>query len=54
LTGTKSFTDEVSEMLKAREQQYAYAADHVISTEARTLEQVLEAVLAHVGKPPNG
>jgi shikimate kinase len=54
LTGTKSFTEEVSDVLKARERQYATAADHVIATEGRTVEQVVEAVLAHAGNPPNG
>jgi shikimate kinase len=54
LTGTKSFTEEVSDVLKAREMQYAAAAHHVISTEGRTVEQVAEAVLAQVGKAPNG
>jgi shikimate kinase len=54
LTGAKSFTDEVDEVLRAREPQYAAAAHHIIPTEGQTVEQVVETVLAHVGNLPNG
>jgi shikimate kinase len=54
LTGTKSFTDEVDEVLRSREPQYAAASHHIIRTEGRTVEQVVEAVLAQIRNPPNG
>ncbi len=46
LTGTKSFTEEVEEVLRERRPKYQAAADHVIGTEGRTQAQVAEAILA--------
>ncbi|TAJ29432.1 MAG: shikimate kinase [Nitrospirae bacterium] len=46
LTGTKSFTDEVAEVLRERQPKYAAAADHVIATDGRTPAQVAETILA--------
>jgi shikimate kinase len=54
LTGTKSFTEEVEEVLLAREPRYAAAAHHVISTEGQTVEEVVQTVLKAVGNRPNG
>ncbi|MBM4123364.1 MAG: shikimate kinase [Nitrospira sp.] len=46
LTGTKSFTDEVEDVLKERRPKYQAAADHVIATDGRSPAQVAEAILA--------
>lgn len=46
LTGTKSFTEEVEEVLQERRPMYAAAADHVIGTDDRSLAQVAEEILA--------
>lgn len=46
LTGTKSFTEEVDEVLQERTPKYQTAADHVIPTDGRTPRQVAEAILA--------
>jgi shikimate kinase len=54
LTGTKSFTEEVEEVLREREPKYQAAADHTISTEGRGVEEVAEAILAQVRNRPNG
>ena len=46
LTGTKSFVEEISEVLRARIPKYQAAADHVIQTDDRSTQQLTEAVLA--------
>ena len=53
LTGTKSFTDEVEEVLREREPRYKAAADHVIQTDGRSLAQVADAILARVQNSPD-
>ena len=51
LTNTKSFVDEVEEVLRERQPKYAAAADHMIPTDGRSLAQVGEAILTLLGKP---
>ena len=46
LTGTKSFVEEISDVLREREPKYAAAADHVIPTDAHSPDEVAERVLA--------
>jgi shikimate kinase len=46
LTGTKSFVDEITEVLRDRTPKYQAAADHVIQTDDRSIQQLAEAVLA--------
>lgn len=53
LTGAKSFTDEVEEVLREREPHYKAAADHVIQTDGRSLAQVADAILARVQNSPD-
>jgi len=48
LTGAKSFTDEIVEVLQARLPKYQAAADHVITTDRLAPGQVADAILAHV------
>ena len=48
LTGTKSFTEEIQEVLEQRLPKYQAAADHVIATEGRTVEEVVACILARV------
>lgn len=45
LTETKSFTDEVAEVLERRAPLYAAAAHHTIPTDGKTVEDVAEEVL---------
>jgi len=45
LTGTKSFVDEIQDVLQERTPKYQAAADHVIATDERSIEQLVEAVL---------
>lgn len=46
LTGTRSFTEEVDEVLRERTPRYGAAADHVIPTDNRSPQQVADAILA--------
>lgn len=46
LTGRKSFTEEVEEVLAERRPRYQAAADRVIETDGRPAAAVAEAVLA--------
>ncbi len=44
LTGTKSFTDEIREVLAERTPKYQAAADHVVSTEGLSTADVAERI----------
>jgi shikimate kinase len=46
LTESKSFTEEIEDVLQQRRPRYEAAAHHVISTDGRSITQVAEAVLA--------
>jgi shikimate kinase len=46
LTGTKSFVDEIQDVLQERIPKYQAAADHVIATDHRSINQLVETVLA--------
>ena len=48
LTGTKSFVDEVQDVLRERTPKYQAAADHVIATDERSIDQLVETLLALV------
>lgn len=48
LTGTKSFVDEIQEVLRERTPKYQAAADHVIPTDGRSIDELAKAVLALV------
>ncbi|MGH7205775.1 MAG: shikimate kinase [Nitrospiraceae bacterium] len=48
LTDTKSFTEEVEEVLRERQPKYKAAANHVIETDGRSVTEVVEAILALV------
>lgn len=45
LTGTKSFVDEIQDLLRERTPKYQAAADHVIETDERSIHQLVETVL---------
>jgi shikimate kinase len=45
LTGTKSFVEEVREVLQERSPKYQAAADHVIATDSRSVDQLVKAIL---------
>ncbi len=45
LTGTKSFVEEVQDVLREREPKYRAAADYVLATDGRTVDQLVEALL---------
>ena len=44
LTGTKSFTDEIVEVLQRRTPLYQRIAHHTVDTDARTIEEVTSEV----------
>jgi len=44
LTGTKSFTDEVAEVLQRRTSLYGRIAHHEIDTDRRTIEEVADEI----------
>jgi shikimate kinase len=46
LTGTKSFTEEIEEVLRERVPKYEAAADHRIATDGRTLVELADEILA--------
>ncbi len=46
LTGTKSFVEEIQDVLREREPKYRAAADHIIATDGRTIDQLVETLLA--------
>lgn len=48
LTGTKSFIDEIQDVLRERTPKYQAAADHVIETEGRSVSQVTDEILSRL------
>ncbi len=48
LTGTKSFVDEVQDVLRERTPKYQAAADHVIATDGRSIAQIADEILARL------
>ena len=48
LTGTKSFVEEVEEVLRERTPKYQAAANHVIATDGRSIVQIVDEVLARL------
>ncbi len=45
LTGTKSFLEEIREVLHERTPKYRAAADHIIETDGRSVEHIVNDVL---------
>ena len=45
LTGTKSFVDEIQDVLWERTPKYQAAADHSIATDNRSVNQMVETIL---------
>lgn len=48
LTGTKSFVDEIQDVLLERTPKYQAAADHVIATDDRSINQLVKTLLTVV------
>ncbi len=48
LTGTKSFVDEIQDVLRERTPKYQAAADHSIETDDRSINQLVETILTLV------
>ena len=48
LTGTKSFVDEIQDVLRERTPKYQAAADYVIETEGKSLAQVADEILGRI------
>lgn len=46
LTGAKSFTDEVEEVLRERQPKYQAAADHIVATDEKSLSEVADTIMA--------
>ena len=45
LTGAKSFIEEIEEVLRERTPKYQAAADHVLSTDGRSIQQLASTIL---------
>jgi shikimate kinase len=50
LTAEKTFTEEVAEVLERRTPRYRSAAQHAIETDRSTPEQIVETIMALLGK----
>ena len=48
LTGSKSFVEEIQEVLQERMPKYQAAADHTLSTDGRSIDQLVENLLAYL------
>ncbi|MDE3117470.1 MAG: shikimate kinase [Nitrospirota bacterium] len=48
LTGSKSFLEEIDDVLRERTPIYAAAADHVVATDGRSLADVVATILARL------
>ena len=48
LTGAKSFVDEIQDVLRERTPTYQAAADHIITTDNRSINQLVEKILTLV------
>jgi len=48
LTETKSFVDEIQDVLRERMPKYQAAADHIIATDDRSINQLVETLLTLV------
>lgn len=48
LTGSKSFVEEVEDVLRERTPKYRAAADHVIPTDGRSVTQIVDEILARL------
>jgi shikimate kinase len=48
LTGTKSFVDEIQDVLRERTPKYQAAADHILVTDDRSINQLIETILTLV------
>ncbi|MGA6827775.1 shikimate kinase [Nitrospira sp. NS4] len=44
LTGTKSFLEEIQEVLTERTPKYQAAADHVVSTDGQSITQIVDTI----------
>jgi shikimate kinase len=53
LTGTKTFVEEIAEVLQDRMPKYKASADYVIQTDERSIPQVVETILAFMGRVGN-
>lgn len=49
LTGTRSFTEEVDEVLERRQPLYRRIAHHVVDTDGRTVDEVAREVVGVLG-----
>lgn len=48
LSGTKSFVEEIEEILEIRKPHYQAAADHIIPTDQISPEQIAETILSRI------
>ena len=48
LSGTKSFVEEIEDILKERTPKYQAAADHVISTDNNSPHEIADAILSRI------
>ena len=54
LTGTKSFVEEIQEVLRERTPKYQAAADYVLPTDGQSINQLVESILHTLGPDAGG
>ena len=52
LTGTKSFTDEIGDVLAERVPKYQAAAHHIVATDGLSIAQVAEQIMQAIHREP--
>ncbi len=50
LSGTKTFVEEIEDILKQRTPKYQTASDHIIPTDQSSPQQIADALLSHISK----
>lgn len=45
LTGAKSFVEEIEEVLRERTPKYQAAADHIVSTDGRSIDELVKSLI---------
>ncbi len=53
LTGTKSFVEEIEGVLRERTPKYQAAADHILSTDGRSIDELVKSLIATFEAEPH-
>ena len=50
LSGTKTFVEEIAEILKERTPKYQAASDHMVPTDSHSPDQIAKSIVSLIGK----